>query len=124
MTESRYILVVDDDADMSEVVRAVLESEGYPCRCAANGRQALAEVEAAMPALVLLDMLMPVMNGWEAAHELRRSYGRALPIVIMTAAEHAEARRDSVDVDDVLAKPFELRDLLRVVAKYIPPARE
>jgi CheY-like chemotaxis protein len=123
MSDSRYILIVDDDQDMSEVVRAVLEAEGYPCRCAANGQQALAEVAAAMPGLILLDMLMPVMNGWEAAHELRQSYGRGLPIVIMTAAEHAEARREGVAADDVLAKPFELRDLLRVVAKYVPSPR-
>jgi CheY-like chemotaxis protein len=115
------VLIVDDDQDMADVVRAVLESEGYACRWAANGRQALDEVATAMPAIILLDMLMPVMNGWEAAHELRALYGRGLPIVIMTAAEHAEARREVTDADDVLSKPFELDELLRVVANYFPP---
>jgi two-component system sensor histidine kinase ChiS len=74
-----------------------------------------------MPALVLLDMLMPVMSGWECAHALREMYGRGLPIVMMTAAEHAESRRDAADANEVLSKPFELDDLLGIVATYLPP---
>jgi CheY-like chemotaxis protein len=113
------VLIVDDDRDMAEVVKAVLDSEGYRCRVASNGQQALEQVAAAMPGLVLLDMLMPVMNGWECAHELRLAYGRGLPIVVMTAAEHADSRRNQAEADDVLSKPFELDDLLRIVATYV-----
>ena len=109
------VLIVDDDEDMAEVIGAVLDSEGYSHRYAANGRQALDAVAAVRPALVLLDMMMPVMNGWDCARALRATYGRALPIVVMTAAEHAETRRTDADADDVLSKPIDLRELLRVV---------
>jgi len=112
------VLIVDDDEDMAEVVKAVLDSEGYRCRYAANGRQALDEVAASMPAVILLDMLMPVMSGWDCARALRARYGPALPIIVMTAAEHAEARRNDVGTDGVLSKSFDLHELLRVVAKY------
>jgi len=123
MTAPMDVLIVDDDEDMAEVVKAVLDSEGYRCRYAANGRQALEEVASAMPAVILLDMLMPVMNGWECARALRARYGQALPIIVMTAAEHAEGRRNDAGADDVLSKPFDLHELLRVVGQYInhPP---
>ena len=114
------ILIVDDDPDMAEAVRNVLESVGYACRFAANGHEALVAVAADMPGLVLMDMLMPIMDGWECAHQLREAYGRVLPIVIMTAAEHAESRGDAVDADAVISKPFELDQLLRVVNRYVP----
>jgi CheY-like chemotaxis protein len=113
-------LIVDDDPDMAETIRAVLDSEGYRSRWAANGVQALEEVASEMPAVILLDMLMPVMNGWDCARELRARYGRGVPIVVMTAAEHAESRRDEVGADEVLPKPFDLHDLLRIVGTYLP----
>jgi DNA-binding response OmpR family regulator len=61
---------------------------------------------------------MPVMSGWACARELRARYGHDLSIVVMTAAEHAETRGDDVEADDVLSKPFDLVDLLRVVAAH------
>jgi CheY-like chemotaxis protein len=125
MSPSSDVLIVDDDVDMAEVVREVLQSEGYSCRVAANGREALALVSEAMPALVLLDMLMPVMSGWECAQQLREQYGRGLPIILLTAAEHAESRGESAHADAVLAKPFELDALLRIVDRYVPrPGRD
>ena len=123
MTAARDVLIVDDEQDMADVIRAVLENEGYSCRCATNGQAALDEVAAAMPGMILLDMLMPIMSGWECARQLRETYGRALPIVIMTAAEHAEARRADVDADAVLSKPFELVELVKAVNTYLPPQR-
>ena len=64
------MLVVDDDPDMAEAMVLVLDAAGYAARSAQNGKQALEEVAAQMPALILLDMLMPVMNGWQFAREL------------------------------------------------------
>ncbi|HTR53411.1 MAG TPA: response regulator transcription factor [Kofleriaceae bacterium] len=117
------ILIVDDDPDMSDVVKSALEAEGYACRTVANGREALDEVAREKPALVLLDMLMPVMNGRECAHELRRDYGASIPIIVMTAAEHAEARRAELDADGVLAKPFDLDQLVRAVKSQLERER-
>jgi CheY-like chemotaxis protein len=121
MTASGDVLIADDESDMADVLRVVLESEGYSCRTVSNGEQALAEVASDMPGVVLLDVLMPIMNGIECARSLRQAYGRALPIVIMTAAEHVESRREEAQADAVISKPFELRELLSVVARYLPP---
>jgi CheY-like chemotaxis protein len=115
------VLVVDDDRDMREVVQMMLVVSGYEVRCARNGREAVEAVADRRPAVVLLDMLMPVMDGWQCARELRARYGSGVPIVVVTAAEHARARADQIgDVNDVLSKPFEMDDLLRVVARYAP----
>jgi CheY-like chemotaxis protein len=120
MSGSGDVLIVDDEPDMADVIRAVLESEGYRCRTVNNGEQALAEVASDMPGVVLLDVLMPVMNGIECSRALRQAYGGALPIVIMTAAEHVESRREEAQADAVISKPFELRELLEVIARFLP----
>ena len=114
------VLVVDDDPDLLEVVRVILTMSGYEVRCASNGKEAIERVEQKVPALILLDMLMPVMDGWQCASELQARYGRSVPIVVITAAEHARARAEKVGsgVDGVLAKPFDMDDLLRVVGRF------
>lgn len=112
------VLVVDDDPDLREIVRIMLHVSGYDVRCARNGKEALELVEQKVPAVVLLDMRMPVMNGWECARELRARYGCCLPIVVISASEHARASVQDVGVDDVLSKPFEMDDLLEVVARF------
>ena len=114
------VLIVDDDPDMVTIIRIMLDDAGYQVRSARNGKEALESVAAKMPAVVLLDILMPVMDGWQCARELRARYGRRVPIVVVTAAEHAGARAAQVGGDDVLAKPFEMAELLRIVARYAP----
>jgi len=114
------VLIVDDDPDMVTIIRIMLDDAGYQVRSARNGKEALESVAAKMPAVVLLDILMPVMDGWQCARELRARYGRRVPIVVVTAAEHAGARAAQVGGDDVLAKPFEMAELLRIVARYVP----
>jgi CheY-like chemotaxis protein len=115
------VLFVDDNADLRETVHMMLDLAGYEVRCVENGQDALDAVAEKMPAVVLLDMLMPVMNGWECAAALRARYGLDVPIVVVTAAEHARARATQIGgVADVLQKPFDMDDLLRIVARYIP----
>jgi CheY-like chemotaxis protein len=120
VTPCNHVLVVDDDEDMIEVMELVLQDAGYPTRAALNGQQALEAVATAMPALIVLDMLMPVMNGWQFAREFRARYGPAVPIVVATAAEHVQRRGDEIDAAGVLPKPFEVSDLLRLVACHVP----
>lgn len=119
MKRRNDILIVDDDADMVEVIEMVLRAAGYATRAARNGLEALEQVGDAMPALILLDILMPVMNGWKFADELRARYGDSVPIVVVTAAEHAHSRAEAIDAASVLEKPFEMPDLLRIVAQHV-----
>lgn len=117
------VLVVEDDPDMADVVMRVLHMAGYAASRVENGQQALAAVARKRPSLVLLDMMMPVMDGWQCARELRGRYGVSLPIVIATAAEHAGERASDIGADDVLPKPFGLQELLDVVGRFARDAR-
>src|SRR5688572_22571122 len=119
MATSRDLLVVDDDPDMVELLLGVLEQAGYEARSASNGREALDAVAERRPALVLLDMLMPIMDGWACARELRDLYGPDLKIVVVTAAEHARAWAEEVGADGVLPKPFKLGELLLTVTRHV-----
>ena len=87
------ILVVDPDPDMVDVITAVLEGEGYSCRSAANGQEALEACLRAVPAVVLMDLQLPVMNGWICARWLRARYDNTLAIVIMTTTRYVEEHR-------------------------------
>jgi DNA-binding response OmpR family regulator len=112
------VLVVEDDPDLADVMLLALREAGYPVRCAGNGREALDAAAKQLPGLVLLDVLMPVMDGWQCARELRARYGRTLPIVVVTAAEHIRSRGHELGADDVLPKPFDIDEFLRTVAHY------
>jgi CheY-like chemotaxis protein len=117
---SRSVLVVEDDLDLLGLMELVLSEAGYQVRTAGDGRRALERVAEAMPGLVLLDMRMPVMSGWEFAREFRSRYGRACPIVVVTAAENAQARAAEIEAEGWLAKPFDLDDVLRLAARFLP----
>ena len=97
------VLVVDDDPLIRTSISEILDLEGYPVATAANGAEALESVEQSMPSLVLLDMRMPVMDGWGFAGALGER-GIHLPILVMTAAQSAEtwAREEA---RGYLAKP-------------------
>jgi CheY-like chemotaxis protein len=115
------ILVVDDDPSILAVVREVLDFEGYRVETAPNGAAALAAVDSAHPSLVLLDMRMPVLDGWGFARALR-ARGVQLPIVVMTAAQDAGRWAAEIGAAGYLAKPFELPDLLAVIERHRPAA--
>ena len=112
-----HVLVVDDDPSIIAAVRDGLEFEGYRVSTASNGAEALHEVHADPPTLILLDMRMPVMNGGEFAEQYRAG-GHAAPVVVMTAAASARTWADEIQADAVLAKPFTFDDLMRAVAQW------
>jgi two-component system chemotaxis response regulator CheY len=111
------VLVVDDDQDIRESLRAVLEEEGYCVRTAADGVEAVATMEAEPPCFVILDLMMPVMDGWEVAgrmHDEERL--AAIPVCVVTATpEWAPA-----DSTCVLPKPIDVRRLLAVLHAHCP----
>lgn len=113
------ILIVEDDGDLAEVMEGALLAAGYDVRTATDGTEALAMIEESVPSLILLDMCMPKMNGWEFAHAFRKHYSSSsVPIVVVTAAEHARRRHTEIGARDVLPKPFSLDTLCRVVKKH------
>lgn len=111
------VLVVDDDRSILDTVEAILEGEGHQVVTASGGREALALARTWQPTLVLLDMRMPVMDGWAVARALREA-GSTIPIVVMTAAESAKRWADEIGAAGHLAKPFELDDLIACVARH------
>lgn len=110
------ILIIDDDPSIRITVSEVLAEEGYEIVTATNGAEGLAVVERAAPAVVLLDMRMPVLDGWGFARALGER-GLSLPIVVMTAAQEARIWAKEIGAASVLAKPFDLMDLLLVVER-------
>jgi CheY-like chemotaxis protein len=111
------VLVVDDDTSILDTVSSILSGEGYDVVSASTGEEALAAVGRKQPLLILLDMRMPVMDGWAVARALREQ-GINVPIVVMTAAESAKRWADEVGAEGYLAKPFGLDDLLAAVERF------
>jgi len=111
------VLVVDDDTSILDTVSSILSGEGYDVVSASSGQEALDAVARKVPPLILLDMRMPVMDGWAVARALR-GQGITVPIIVMTAAESARRWADEVGAEGYLAKPFGLDDLLATVERF------
>ena len=115
--QQNTVLVVDDDTSILDTVSSILSGEGYDVVSAATGEEALAAVARKHPLLILLDMRMPIMDGWAVARALREQ-GIKVPIVVMTAAESAKRWADEVGAEGYLAKPFGLDELLATVDRF------
>ena len=113
------ILVVEDDPDLAALEAELLEEHGHRVEVANNGREALAAVERAAPDLILLDMKMPVMSGREFVDEYRRAQPSPAPIVVVTAADDAQARAAEVGASGWIAKPFDPDALVENVMKLL-----
>ena len=119
MTEADVppVLVVDDDAAIRDAVRDVLEDAGIGVETASDGAEALSRIEVRRPRLVLLDMRMPVMDGWAFARELRER-GVELPVVVMTAAADARRWAEEIGANGYVPKPFAVSELIAAVRRH------
>jgi CheY-like chemotaxis protein len=115
-----HALVVDDDRDLRAMMVDVLTTRGIAVVEAVDGDQALERVADAMPAVILLDMRMPGLDGWGFVREFRRRHGHAAPIVVVTAAADAVQWAAEVAAEGVLAKPFSIQALLAAVRQHLP----
>ena len=106
------ILIVDDDRPSLKMTAFLLKEEGYTVFTADNGQEALRQIDDKTPDLLILDVMMPGMDGWEVTRYLRRSTN--LPILILSAKGETSDRVFGLDLgaDDYLAKPFEPSELL------------
>jgi DNA-binding response OmpR family regulator len=117
--EEQTILVVDDDAEIRTLIGAALRREGYVCDFAAAGDEAIEKLNANRYALILLDLMMPRVDGQGVINHIRFS-GIDTPIVVVTAA--GQGRIDAlspVRVKAVLTKPFEIAELVDIVSALV-----
>ena len=112
-------LVVDDDHDIAEMVRMALTDEGYEVVLASNGEVALTASQLHLFDIILLDMRMPVMDGWTFARTYRALPGPHAPMIVVTAARDASERAAEISADGFLAKPFSLDELFDIVNRYV-----
>jgi two-component system, chemotaxis family, chemotaxis protein CheY len=112
---SKRILVVDDDDSIRDMVEMGLSDEGYEVRTASDGATALSVTEKWQADVILLDMKMPIMDGWTFAAAYRHSPKPQARVIVLTAAQNAERWAEEIGADAVLAKPFDLEHLFAVV---------
>jgi len=121
VTRAARVLIVEDDDGIRDLVDLVLSSAGYEILTATDGAAALQVVGTTHPDLVLLDMRMPVMDGWEFARRYRAGPEPHAPIVVMTAARDAAERAAEIDANGYLGKPFDVAELLALVGHLANP---
>jgi len=112
------ILVVDDDERAQKLLHLILEEAGYDVVAAANGREALEKMSQIDVSLVLLDIMMPELNGFQTLDLIRQQY--EAPVIMLTSKREVTTLRDTLDLgaDDFVRKPFNIRELLaRIQAK-------
>jgi DNA-binding response OmpR family regulator len=119
------ILVVDDEPNIVELVRLYLKSEGYNVEEAHDGREALEKIAALHPSLVVLDLMMPEVDGWEVTRRLRQQDART-PVIMLTAKGDDADKIVGLDMgaDDYLAKPFNPRELVSRVRAVLRRTEE
>jgi len=115
------ILLVEDDVDVREMMRLVLEGRGYAVREASNGLEALELLRQDRPQLMILDLIMPVMDGWALLDEMKAEALTDVPVCVVSAVPERGPR----DVAATLRKPFELPELVALLERYCPlPPRD
>jgi len=117
---AQTVLLIDDDETLRLMVGQLLEEEGYDVIVAGDGLEALEQLENMRPDLILLDLVMPNMEGYALEGELRRRGLRpAIPVVLLTAGADADDEMEKVGAAGCLKKPFELDTLLQTVAETV-----
>lgn len=123
MASEKKILFVDDEDDIREVLQIRLESYGYRVASAASGEEALEKIESEHPDLVILDVMMPGMDGLAVLKRIRKNEGTANMPVIMLTAKRKKMIGDLFEFENIqgfVEKPFESEVLLNLIKKALP----
>jgi len=118
----KKIFLIDDEVSLIRVIKACLEKEGYKVFCFSSGEKALSELKDIMPDLIVLDIKMQGINGYEVCEIIKSNeYYSGIPILVITGLDTADARSTSfiAGADDYLAKPFGIKDILSKVEYLI-----
>lgn len=124
--EKRKILVVEDDEDEAKLVQIILSQEGYEVGWAPNGKAGVEMVDSFEPDLIILDVMMPELDGFSACKKLKASDNKEIPVILLTGvAKHIHNTNyplDGVlrtDADEYLEKPVNPEDIIQAVKKYL-----
>jgi CheY-like chemotaxis protein len=125
VAEGDRVLVVEDEDTIGEVVSDVLRLEGYEVRRARNGREALEILRGWLPEMIVLDLMMPVMDGWAFRAAQRQLDGDAahVPVIVLSGAREARARAAELGAVEALSKPFDLDHVVDAVRRSIESRR-
>jgi two-component system, chemotaxis family, chemotaxis protein CheY len=118
MPTPKQVLVVDDEEGLRDLVAMALSARGYEVVSVGNGAAALERLATSQPDVILLDMLMPMMDGWAFAQAYEHLPEPHAPVIIMTAAHDAATRAAEIKAAAYLAKPFHLADLYACVERW------
>lgn len=123
MSNKPYIIYIEDERPMLELVRKGLELAGYRAGGTTSGEQGLAMMREQKPALLLLDLMMPVINGWEVYQAMKADEQLAdIPVIVVTA-KVPEKGKNLVEglppVEDYITKPFDMKGLIRAIRRCL-----
>lgn len=113
---NKCILIVDDDPSILELLEIVFGDIGYDVLVTVDGRHALDQVARRRPDLILLDLMMPVMNGWDVMRHLRADDATAaIPVILVSADQHVGKKAEEMGAEGFCAKPFDVDEIVGVV---------
>lgn len=119
---TKRVLVVDDEPDLVTIVSALLEAEGYEVEAASDGIEAIESAQATPPDLILMDVMMPEMNGYQACRLLKNNpLTRHIPVIMLTAKAYQSDRYQGMDsgADEYLTKPYEDDRVIALVRSFL-----
>jgi two-component system alkaline phosphatase synthesis response regulator PhoP len=121
---SKTILIVDDEEDLVETVRFPLEMEGYHVLVSHNGEEALDQARKEKPDLILLDLMLPKVDGYKVCHRLKSDDRyKHIPVLMLTAKSQEKDMMLGMETgaNEYITKPFDIRDLLKKVKQHLNP---
>lgn len=117
------VLCIEDEYEMSQLMDMILTRHGHDVKLAATGREGLALIEQVKPEIILLDLMMPDLDGWEVYQSLKAQPATArIPVIIVSARAHASEKTMALKVakvDDYIVKPFNPTQLLETIARVL-----
>ncbi|MBI4041812.1 MAG: response regulator [Deltaproteobacteria bacterium] len=122
MSQGKTILLIDDEADLREAIKMKLEAEGYQIEQAANGVEALEHIKRNNPDLIVLDVMMPELNGYQVCKRLKEDEKlKHIPIILLTGRAHSSDQFWGLGMgaNDYITKPFEFHELLSLIAQHL-----
>jgi CheY-like chemotaxis protein len=125
-TPAPVILIVDDNDDTRLMYQELLGRCGFRVRLAADGKEAIASADEVLPAVIVMDLAMPGLNGWEATRRLKTGERtRDVPVIVLTAhaLEHYRDVAVAAGCDEFLSKPCAIEDLVAAIRRNLPAAR-